>query len=231
MAIEYNPVVNTDGLVYWYDTANTRSFSGSGNTLYSLPNGSIMNFVNGYTTSGSGVTLAVVMNGTNAYAVTQTNLYSQFPTSSTSMFIWAYSSAAGNIVSELGQTTPNTSWHDSNIEINSSGAVSMSIWHGSLTNRVTSSALSFNNWYQLGWTYNGTTLTGYVNGVPFGTTNFTRQRNGSAIYYTIAASDGTNMGTNAYWSGRFSNFSVYNRSLTAAEVLKNYTATKSRYGL
>jgi len=231
MAIEYNPVLNTDGLVYWYDTANSRSFSGSGNTLYSLPNGSIMTFVNGYTTSGSGATLAVVMNGTNAYAISQTNLYNQFPTSSTSMFIWAYSSAAGNIVSELGQDGPSVGWHDSNIEINSSGVVSMSVWHGSLTNRVTSSALSFNTWYQLGWTYNGTTLTGYVNGVPFGTTNFTRQRNGANLYYTIAAADSTNMGTNSNWSGRFSNFVVYNRALTAIEVLKNYNNNKKRYGL
>ena len=231
MGIEYNPVVNTNGLVYWYDAGNIRSYSGSGSALSSLPNGSTMNLYNGYSTSGSGATLAISLNGTNAYTLTQTNLYSQFPSSSTSMFIWAYSSAAGNIVSELGQTTINTGWHDSNIEINSSGVVSMSVWHGSLANRVTSSAINFNTWYQLGWTYNGTTFTGYINGVSFGTTTFTRQRNGSAIYYTIGAPDGTNMGTFSYWNGRFSNFSVYNRALTESEVLQNYNTTKKRYGL
>ena len=231
MGIEYNPVVDMNGLVYWYDTGNIRSYSGSGSAISSLPNGSVMNLYNGYSTSGSGATLAITLNGTNAYTLTATNLYSQFPTSSTSMFIWAYSSAAGNIVSELGQTTINTGWHDSNIEINSSGVVSMSVWHGSLTNRVTSSAISFNTWYQLGWTYNGTTFTGYINGLSIGTTTFTRSRNGSENYYTIGAPDSTNMGTNSYWNGRFSNFSVYNRSLTAAEVLKNYNSTKKRYGL
>ena len=231
MAIEYNPVLNTDGLVYWYDIANSRSFSGSGNTLYSIPNGSNMVFTNGYTVTGSGAGIAVSLSGTNAYTLTQTNLYSQFPTSSTSIFIWAYSVGSGNIVSELGQTTINTGWHDSNIEINSSGVVSMSVWHGGLTNKVSSSALSFNTWYLLGWTYDGTTLTGYVNGNPIGTTTFTRSRNGSAIYYTIGASDSTNMGTNAYWKGMFSNFNVYNRSLNAAEVLKIYNNTKKRYGL
>jgi len=209
MGIEYNPVVNTNGLVYWYDTGNIRSYSGSGSALSSLPNGSTMNLYNGYSTSGSGATLAISLNGTNAYTLTQTNLYSQFPSSSTSMFIWAYSSAAGNIVSELGQTTINTGWHDSNIEINSSGVVS----------------------YQLGWTYNGTTFTGYINGVSFGTTTFTRSRNGSALHYTIGAPDSTNMGTNSYWNGKFSNFSVYNRALTASEVLQNYNTTKKRYGL
>jgi hypothetical protein len=230
MGIEYNPVVDTNGLIYWYDTGNTRSYSGSGSALSSLPGGSAMNLYNGYSTSGSGATLSISLNGTNAYTLTETNLYAQFPTSSTSMFIWAYSSAAGNIVSELGQATINTAWHDSNIEINSSGVVSMSVWHGSLTNRVTSSAISFNTWYQLGWAYNGTTLTGYINGLSIGTTTFTRSRNGSAIYYTIGAPDSTNMGTNSYWNGRFSSFSVYNRSLTAAEVLKNYNSSKKRYG-
>ena len=124
MSVNYNPYISIDGLVYWYDTANSRSFSGSGNTLYSLPNGSNMTIANGYTTNSSGAGIAISLSGTNAYTLTDTNLYSQFSTSATSMFIWAYSVGSGNIVSELGQTTINTGWHDSNIEINSSGVVS-----------------------------------------------------------------------------------------------------------
>ena len=38
MGIEYNPVIDTNGLIYWYDTANIRSFAGSGNTLNSFVN-------------------------------------------------------------------------------------------------------------------------------------------------------------------------------------------------
>jgi hypothetical protein len=229
MATKYNPRIVTNGLVYWYDTANPRSFSGSGNTMYSLQNGSIMTFVNGYTTYGTGAGLAVSFTGTNAYTMTQTNLYSQFPTAQTSMFIWAYSVGYGNIVSELGQPSPSVAWHDSNIEINGSGNVSMSVWHGGLTNRVISSALSFNTWYHIGWTYDGSTFTGYINGSSIGTTSLSRSRNGSAIHYTIGAPDSTNMGTNAFWKGMFSNFSVYNRALTPQEVLQNYNATKMRY--
>ena len=230
MSVNYNPYISIDGLVYWYDTANSRSFSGSGNTLYSLPNGSNMTIANGYTTNSSGAGIAISLSGTNAYTLTDTNLYSQFSTSATSMFIWAYSVGSGNIVSELGQTTINTGWHDSNIEINSSGVVSMSVWHGSLTNKVTSSALSFNTWYHLGWTYNGTTFTGYINGNSFGTTTFTRSRNGSANYYTIGAPDSTNMGTNAYWKGMLSKLLVYNRVLSDSEVKQVYYASKRRFG-
>ena len=231
MGIEYNPIVPTDGLVYWYDTANPRSFVGSGVTLRSLSSGSIMTVENGYTSYGTGAGLAISLTGTNAYTMTQTNLYSQFPTAQTSMFIWAYSVGSGNIISELGQASPSIAWHDSNIEIDSSNKISMSVWHSGLTNKVVSNAINLNTWYHIGWTYDGTTFTGYINGASIGTTTFTRNRNGSAIHYTIGASDSTNMGTNAHWKGMFSNFSVYNRSISSLEVLQFYNATKQRYGL
>jgi hypothetical protein len=231
MGIEYNPIVPTDGLVFWYDTANPRSFVGSGVTLRSLSSGSIMTVENGYTSFGTGAGLAISLSGTNAYTITQTNLYSQFPTAQTSMFIWAYSVGSGNIISELGQASPSIAWHDSNIEIDGSNKISMSVWHLGLTNKVVSNAINLNTWYHIGWTYDGTTFTGYINGASIGTTTFTRNRNGSAIHYTIGASDSTNMGTNANWKGMFSNFSVYNRSLSSSEVLQFYNSTKKRYEL
>jgi hypothetical protein len=42
---------------------------------------------------------------------------------------------------------------------------------------------------------------------------------------------GANAAGSALWSGRISNVQVYNRALSAAEVLQNYNATKGRYGL
>jgi hypothetical protein len=38
-------------------------------------------------------------------------------------------------------------------------------------------------------------------------------------------------GTQANWSGSISNVKVYNRTLTAQEVLQNYNAQKTRFGL
>jgi len=47
----------------------------------------------------------------------------------------------------------------------------------------------------------------------------------------LCSIDGTNMGTNAYGSGKMGNFMFYNRALSATEVLQNYNATKTRFGL
>jgi hypothetical protein len=116
----------------------------------------------------------------------------------------------------------------------STGVICFSTWHGSLTNKVSSAAKSFNAWYYLGWTYSGTTLTAYINGISVGTTTFARQapfNNGYNLHYGLGALDGTNMGDGSYCAMRVGSFQVYNRGLTAAEVARNYNSNKSRYGL
>ena len=42
---------------------------------------------------------------------------------------------------------------------------------------------------------------------------------------------GSSFGANTYFTGNIPQVSIYNRALTAQEVLQNYNATKTRYGL
>jgi hypothetical protein len=183
----------------------------------------------------------ISLNGSDQYVMTSTSLNAQIsgtsPNKSTaqSIFIWCYPTEQGIIVSEIGQASINTGWHDSNIEITSSGVVCFSVWHGSLTNKVSSTAKSFNTWYHLGWTYSGTTLTGYINGVSVGTATLTRTapfNSGFNLHYALGAADFTNMGSDgSYCAMRVGSFQVYNRALTAEEVTTNFNSNKSNYGL
>jgi hypothetical protein len=183
----------------------------------------------------------ISLNGSNQYVMTSTSLNAQISGTSPnksnaqSIFIWCYPTEQGVIVAEIGQAIINTAWHDSNIEMLSSGVVCFSVWHGSLSNKVSSTAKSFNNWYHLGWTYSGTTLTAYINGASVGTATLTRQapfNNGFNLHYALGATDGTNMGSDgSYCAMRVGSFQVYNRALTAGEVLTNYNSNKSSYGL
>ena len=221
----------TSGLILFLDAGNPASYPGTGSTWTDLSiygnSATLVNSPTFSTTSGGIINL----NGSNQYTVSN-NLVSQLGASSSiSEFIWVYPTARGQIVVELGSTTPNSGWHDSNIEINSSGAISMSIWQGSLTNKVTTSNLSFNTWYYVGFTYDGTTLTGYLNGTAVGTTTFSRQVNGSNYYYAIGPADSTNMGTSAYLTGSVSIFQMYNRAIQASEVLQNFNAQRNRFGI
>lgn len=182
----------------------------------------------------------ISLNGSNQYILTSTSLNAQIsgtsPDKSTaqSIFIWCYPTEQGVIVSELGSASINSGWHDSNIEISSGGLISFSVWHGNLVNRVTSSSKSFNTWYNLGWTYSGTTLTAYINGASIGTATLTRSapfNSGHNLHYALGAEDGTNMGEGSYCAMRVGSFQVYNRGLTADEVATNYNTYKAIYGL
>ena len=104
-----------------------------------------------------------------------------------------------------------------------------------MVNRVTSTSRSFNAWYHLGWTYSGTTLTAYINGASVGTVTLTRSapfNNGNNLHYALGAIDSTKMDSDgSYCAMNLGSFQVYNRALTASEVLMNYHSNKSNYGL
>ena len=81
-----------------------------------------------------------------------------------------------------------------------------------------------NQWYHLGWTISGTTLTFYVNGIADGT----------ATVSAFSPSSSTRIGfANAgeYATGNIASVLVYNRALTATEVQQNFNATRDRFGV
>ena len=99
-----------------------------------------------------------------------------------------------------------------------------------------------NKWIFLNYVYNGgdkstaTSYVSYLNGVqlPTGTINNGPANGGLASNCNIIGVDGDN-GCNSINSGllqgKISLYKLYNRALTAVEVLQNYNATKSRFGL
>ena len=81
------------------------------------------------------------------------------------------------------------------------------------------------NWGYTFWTWDGTTLTSYTNGIADGTaTGFSF--NISNLYTTIG-----NAVNAQYFTGRIAQTLVYNRALSASEIMQNFQATKTRFGL
>jgi hypothetical protein len=227
------PPLITNGLILNYDISNASSYGGSGTTVTDLTGSSNATLYNSptYSSSGGGY---LTFNGSNQYLGTNTALGSKLNPANTStvisIFLWAYPMDNGVIVSELGSTTPNTGWHDSQIEI-VAGTLRFSVWSN---NPGFASTIStpLNNWYYMGFTYNGTNLIGYVNGASAVTSGTISRSTPSAnLYYAVATVDGTNLGDGTYANMRFGGMQVYNTALSAAEVLQNYNAQKSRFGL
>ena len=88
-----------------------------------------------------------------------------------------------------------------------------------------------NQWYIFSFTQNANTVIFYVNGVSVGT--FTGPSAGAGIPSVVQYKSVTNefLGGNGSWFGDINTALVYKRGLSNAEILQNYNALKSRFGL
>jgi len=227
------PPLVTTGLILNYNINDGACYPGSGSLVTDLTGSTNATLYNTPTyTSGGGSYLT--FNGTNQYLGTNTSLGSKLnpPNTSTtiSIFVWAYPMDNGVIVAELGQTTPNTGWHDSQIEM-VAGVFKFSVWQNQPGFSSTISTPQ-NAWYYVGFTYNGTVLTGYVNGVSAVTSGtISRATPGANLFYAVASLDGTNLGDGTYANMRFGGMQIYNTALSGTSVLQNFNSQKARFGL
>jgi hypothetical protein len=219
MAIGYNPLIITDGLVMYIDAANTRSYSGSGltaNGLGSAIGGTLVNGVS-FTSSNSGV---FVFDGSNDYINFGNS--SAVQQSSGTLSAWAKTSAPGG--SFRGIITKQYAY---GLFYADSVLVTYD-WSTGVT-RSTGLNVADGNWKNVVLTYqsgvtNGTKV--YLNGVSVLTTTITISNQASGNLF-----GGAEANASQYASCQISSFNMYNRALTAQEVLQNYNSTKKRYGL
>ena len=177
-----------------------------------------------------------VFNGTNAY-IRSANLYSDIGNPDTfSAGAWVYPTAAGVVLQVAGTPTPEQTYYYSALEFVGAGSPvpNFGLWNGTGITKDTGSALSYNTWYHMVITYNGTTLKGYINGAEVASASVTYDSphdDGLTVHHLLwGAGSGTNMGDGTYYNGRMAEIRTYSDALTAPEVLANYNATKSRYG-
>ncbi len=220
MALEHHPRIVTSDLVLYLDAANYRSYVGSGTTWNDLSlSKNTSSLVNSptYSSANNGY---ISFDGTNDYISVNSNAnilsYSEY-----TKIAWFYVttfSTANNIISG-GVSGQHAFWL----------YVSNRLYAGHNGNWATvtgNTTLSLNTWYFGATTYNNTTgwklyLNGIEDGSSINSTTFTGNQEILVGAY----------GAGNYYSGRIGLVQVYNRTLTAAEILQNYNATKKRYGL
>jgi hypothetical protein len=214
--INYEEIV-TSGLTLLFDAGFTPSypksgtswtdlsFSGNNATLYSGPT---------YNSSNGG---SVVFDGTDDFCLAGPGLAI---TGNLTVTAWVRPTSfanQGNIVSK----TANFGYR---MRFQSTGT----FWMYSNGNTITSpSAYTINNWFHTVGVFSSTGLRMYINGSLV-------QSNGTAFTPSYAASSfivGGNSTTQELFQGRIANVSVYNRALSATEILQNFDAQKSRFGL
>jgi len=78
-------------------------------------------------------------------------------------------------------------------------------------------------WYHQAIVMDSGTARAYYDGIAAGTKSYTS--------YTLPGNTIVGGRSSYYWDGKIACFSIYNKALTAAEVLSNYNATKGRFSL
>jgi hypothetical protein len=217
MGIAYNTSIVSDGLVYALDAANSRCYSGSGNTANGLLGG-----INGTLTNGTGYSSvnsgSFFFDGTNDFIS-----FNAYTPEANTISIWVkINSLQQGVVIYVGDDIFNSGlWSWFFLVINNSFYVRAN--PGSYTT-------AFNDNPQIGQWINYTLVRRnssnlsdfYKNGVLIGTSANSTLSN---TYSNLKI---------GYGGGSFPFFNlsqvlIYNRALTAQEIRQNYNATKKRY--
>ena len=220
MGIAYNTSQVTDGLIFALDAANSRSYAGSGNTVYDLKNssfsGSLVNGI-GFTASNNG---AFTFDGSNDYITFQPNSIFEFGTGNFTVLAW--------------HKKPNST--DSTIisidDGNGGGIILYTVIDGSLYNYVAGQwsdgtiNVSDNTWKQVALVRSSGICQPYVNTMP---------DQSFAAYGSVATSGRSltlgKIASAYYHNGSISQVMIYNRALSATEIKQNFNATRKRYGV
>ena len=221
MAFGNGPRIVTDGLVLALDAADSNSYPGSGTTWRDVSG----NENNGTLTNGPTFSSAnggsIVFDGVDDRV--QTNYGPQFGDFTTC--IWFKPTAITSFGRLIDKSYVNGFWLGRN--------GSTSTFGGGIREATSPYgiylSLSENNWHFLISIRSGTTHILYADGIDNTTSNTVT----SALLdsTTIAFGNWSGGTTNQLFTGNIPSIQIYNRALSSQEVLQNYNAQKSRFGL
>ena len=228
--------ISTDGLLLYLDAGNKDSYPGSGTTWYDLSgNGLHSTLVNG-PTFDSGQGGGIVFDGDNDRVTTPSFTYTPY-----SISVWLYN--VNNINANDGAIGGPSTYQT----LFSFGGGTAGVNLGGWTSAATNEAIHI-------WSTSGGALLTYTNQtVSFGVHNFVFNWNGSHYdiwvdgvkQNSIAGASGhavlstyTNVplylctDTSTYeFNGKIYSFNLYGIRLTDTQVLQNFNASRSRFGI
>lgn len=229
------PSIVTSGLVLNLDAGNPLSYSGSGTTWTDLSissNNSVLNNGVSYNSANGG---SLVFDGINDYTISNNNIGITGRQART-VDIWFKVSdlVTRKVLCSFGAFNTRQLC---NLEINSLNGVNYPFFAGYSTDAYISQTIPINTWYNLAFTYNSDDYINGVNGIkmylngiektlsfPSGT--FSLDTGISKFYVGYEGAGGRNP-----MIGNVGAVHVYNTALNSTDILTNFNALKTRYGL
>jgi hypothetical protein len=215
------------GLVLNIDAANPYSYGGAGTTVYDTSN-TALSWTATNTTYNSDPIKYFSFNGSNSSLVSSTS--TAYDSQTITMECWCYPNSLNQLgfLFEKGAVNSQYSMFFSTTNTFYFRTIGGTINNQDLT-FTTTTYLTVSAWNHIVCTYNGSSKVIYVNGTQIASvaasgTLQTGQTNQYIGKYG-------NAGDNYPFNGRIAESRVYNIALTAAQVLQNYNATRTKYGL
>ena len=217
----------TSGLVLNLDASNVSSYPGSGTSWFDLSgNGNTGTLTNGPTfNSANGG--SIVFDGSNDYV-------SSFPTQisgvgSKTVSAWIKINKTSRVgLAGIRDGGSQTGWV---FTVNRTTYGNLTYFHTGGSTLEVAAGIITNTWYNVCVTYNLTSTTAilYLNGVQIGSpsTSFTAITP-SSFKGVVGNEDSA---FSDLFSGNIAQTLIYNRALSASEVLQNYNITKAKFGL
>jgi hypothetical protein len=230
------PNIVTSDLVLWYDPSFSTSYSGSGTSITNLANTSLTGTMSNITYTSP----YFAYNGSTSQVSVPDNALLEPGSGDWTMEAWFRPSVLGSSSVVLGKFDNGGGSQDVSysIRINSSGSLFAQIGSGSgsgstLFVNSTSYQTVVDTWYQVVYVFkNGATKTleTFINGTTIGTVNHSLSSilNTTNNLYLGSYNGGE---YNQWFNGRIGVTRLYNAALTSTQVLQNFNADRSKYGL
>jgi hypothetical protein len=225
MALNHSPRIVMDGLVLCLDAANPKSYPGTGNNWLDLSSSSVAEGVNSPVFQSS----SFAFNGTTNNRLFRIPNNTSLDTQNPSIEVWV----KPNLLSQNGfwfeKGTVNSQYSLFQEGVNICFRTKPSGTFDSLYGA--SSVLSTANWNHIVAVKSATEKIIYINGIRLYSKSYTDTVTTTTGGMSIGAYGGFAGARGYYYDGNIANVKIYNRDLSADEVLQNFNATRSRYGV
>jgi len=235
--------ITKDGLIFWVDAVDDKSYVGTGTTCTDLYDNSLSgSLINGTTFNTEGY---FDFDGSNDYIHTNFNI--DVGTGNFSVCFWfkadAWSDSSNDDLDYMAVLSNGTydgrwagytfarvgAWWGTNVAGHTRGGINFLCYDEDNGAAATNDALSADTWYHVCGTKTSDTLRIYLNGVVQDTTfDADLTVNQTPNLFIGRMADTTYP---RYFNGQIPLVQVYNKALSATEVLDNFETERTRFGV
>jgi hypothetical protein len=235
MSFNYSPKIVTNGLVLCLDAANTKSYISGSTTWNDLSKSQLTSTLTNGPTFNTGSGGSIVFDGVDDRVSRTENINTG---QNFTVDAWIYPTLLGTtrraVVASSYNSTSQNGWLFSTAGFNINNTFFFSIGIDNAYRVAIANTLNLNQWVYISAVCQngGGSINLYKNGIE--TSYATSLQSTNTLTYTnpqfnVGFRDVG--GTTDPYTGNISVVQIYNRVLSAQEILQNYNATKGRFGL